>query len=672
MFKGLTNYPILVLTIISLLAISYLSLTILDKIYRDNEEFWVSSLSPKIEYYVFNNSLYVVADPPIYRFIEEIIVYGNGSKSTYKIFETNGFYGPLIIPGNASKIILVGYKDKPKLLDILMFKYVEDTLSHRFKQYLPPSIKIIIGSRNWYYLVSVNSSNRFYILEPIIYHTYINVTRNKTYIIQGNYVLTSDLLYNRYSIYNTTLTNSTEIDLRFKKLIGIYGSVSEYRSYILNIYSYKSYTLTPIYSSISRIVTSNPMHITYRIPLGKMNTDKSVLLNVCIGVSFNQFEVRDVYGNTYLAEAMVRTRLSIVNTSYSVTMPLGSVFFNLYSQSKQAVFSNYTYLDIGTYSLTLIFDYWIYIKQAIPPTTYVVIKQIVYGGFSDNVYIRTYIYDKLEVNIGDQLFYYRPVYNNTKANITLHGLLTANGIVYVINGYNATFLETKYTGNSEVYIVDYANPVSLLICPRYVRVYPANNTRVFILREYNNNTVLYGLYFFNKSIIYYLDYLPVIMTDEDYIVLENAPDQVYILETLENTYLLYDNNLSTAKIRELHGFILYKEVEYEYPVLIVDNMVNVSGLIVIVKYVDNKTQCFNIASGENIYNLYNMIIREIEIIVNNNVEGQLIFSIANGKPIAMISSNQVVLVDSYERIWVLNTSFVIAWLENSYVITYYQ
>ncbi len=666
--KGLTNYPVLVLTIISLLAISYLSLTILDKIYRENKEFWGYSLPSKIKYYVFDNSLYVSIDPPIYRFIEEVIIYSNGSSSTYKIFETNGFYGPLIIPDNVSKIVLVGYKNKPILLDILVSRYVKDKLRHSFKQYLPPSVKITIGSRNWHYLLSMNSSNRFYILEPIIYHTYINVTRNKTYIIQGNYVLTSDLLHNRYSIYNTTLTNSTEIDLRFKKLIGIYGSVSEYRSYMLNIYSYKNYTLTPIYSSISRVVTSNPMHITYRIPLGKISTDKSVLLNMCIGVSFNQFEVRDVYGNTYLAEAMVRTRLSIVNTSYSVTIPLGSVFFNLYSQSKQALFSNYTYLDIGTYSLTLIFDYWIYIKQAIPPTTYVVIKQAVYGGFSDNVYIRTYIYDKLEINIGGQLFYYRPVYNNTKANITLHGLLTVNGIVYVINGYNATFLETRYTGNSEVYIVDYANPVSLLICPRYVRIYPADNARVFILRDYNNNTVLYGLYFFNKSIIYCLDYLPVIIADEDYIVLENASDQVYILETLENTYLLHGNNLSTTKIRELHGFILYKDVEYEYPVLIVDNMVNVSGLI-IVKYVDNKTQCFNFASGENIFNLRNMIIREIEVIVNNNVKGQLIFSITNDKPIAMFSSNQVVLVDSYERIWILDTSFAIAWLGNSYVIT---
>ena len=168
-FKALTNYPVFILTLISLLAISYVSLAILDKMIEleNNEQNPGNSISKYfVKYYVINGSLYLETYPSVKGYVYELILYANNTHQYIKLSYENGLFGPLLIPENMSKIILLTRGDKTELLDILYLRKIPSTVTINLKEYLPPSLTLDLDMGKLSYVESFNGMNWFYKLTP--------------------------------------------------------------------------------------------------------------------------------------------------------------------------------------------------------------------------------------------------------------------------------------------------------------------------------------------------------------------------------------------------------------------------------------------------------------------------------------------------------------------------
>ncbi len=677
--RGLTNYPVLILTIISLIAISHLSLTILEKLYSlENNQQDLTNIMPRIEYLLDRNSIFLHVSPPIFPYISEIIIFSDGSSVSYRLKQFNGLYGPLILPFNAKKIIIIGNGDKPWLLDVLLFKEVDESVNFSINRYLPPSLEIDFKGEQLILLNSLNASNYFIILKPITYEKQISITRNNTYLVKNGHVLVNKGVNKEFLIHNTTLSNNIDVEERFVSLLKTYGEIIEHRKYLLNIYKYRDLILDPTIVSVSGKIASNPTHIRYVLQLGQIKLDDEVLIRVCINVSFGQVEVRDLYGNTYLAKVVVKALLYLTSINSKYDLYLGRTVLHTGSYSSITVtFRNYTYLKSNIYTIDLILDYLVYIEQAIPFSAYFVSNQLIYGGYDNYVYFKSFTYDALKIITDNEILYYKPIGDNTIVNITIHGIIDNDGSKYIINNEVRTkYYTILYTGDNDIYVEDYVKPHSLLYMPLFIEIYINTGTerfKMYLIKRFSNNTLLYGFYILGNKIDLILKFFPAIIAKTNYILFNDEKlTFVYLLMTFNETYIVWDDNVvRLPRINEIHGFVSYMETKYEYPLLLINNSLGLHG-IVSVKYIDNRSEYYNITYAEKVYYLDNNLIKGIDFVFYNFMKGKLLVSTIHDSIIAFTTGTNVFSVINIEELRLEDNMFYIAHLSDGDLIIFNQ
>lgn len=674
-YKGLTNYPVLVLTIISLLAISYLSLSIMDKIYELKEYDLRRKDVSKINYVIIQNRLFLEIQPSIYDNIDEIVIYSNGTTILYHLNKIDRRYGPIIVSRDIDKIILIGYyNDNPTLLDILIVRKVDKTIDFNINRYLPPSLEINFVDTGYILINSINKKYVFYVLKPVEYEKQFLLNKNQTYIIDNDDIIVNTGVYkDKFLINKTFLSHYIEFEKRLENLLNYYGEVIEYRNYTLLIYEDKDFVLNPRFKSISEEITSYPENIVVSFPIEQLVIDDNVLVKIRINCSISQIELRDIYGNTYIAYVELKTWLYIYDTMYQLVekIYLGNVSsYTGQLQGLEISFSNYTYMDQGEYIAELVFNYTVYPLNVIRPNTYFILTKQVYGGFNNYIYLKTYTYNELIISLQNNTIRYRPVENMSVINISIHGISGFSLTKYIINEefiveqYNIT-----YTGSEEVFVEDYVKPCSLIYVPVFIELYSSSdNIKLYRIMEFQNHTILYGIYILNNTASIMIKYNPVIILEDRYIVFNQSNYNIYILNIPGETQIVWKrDSMFVENISAIYGFIVYKEVSYEYPILLLNNVLGIN-ISITIEYIDGEIIGYEHIWSQEIYCLENKIIKEINITLYNYLNGEILSSIFNNSLFFVNEGKSCYKISSIEEISVFSEKLYKIYLDNGEVI----
>jgi hypothetical protein len=654
--RALTSYTVLVVTLVSMLAITYLSLLTIQNFSRESENNTMPTISDdyNIQYIIRSSGVYVRIDHGIDRLIEEVVFTNNTVEEIVIGCTDVGLYGPLHIPENASKIILIGYDEKPILLDILDLYPISKRQAYELEGPLPPSLQIGIGDGGLGLLDMYNGSNKYYVLKPVIYTRSLDIREGYEYVITSSTIYSNRIGDYRYVVVENASIEPGIVDERFRELVYRYGWIRENRSYTLNIYPYKEFKLNPFLFSIMRPVSSSEFTIVYTVPLNDIVLDKNLLIRISIVNNIVQFTITDNYGRTYKAVADIKVSLQISNNTFTKEVLLNETSIRLDGGSVVLDGYNHTFLSNGTYSLTLKYKYKVKILEPISSTALLIISQYVYGGYENYYYIKTYQYDKLVITAGDQYIVYRPLENNTIVQVGVSGRVYSDTILYNMMGYTIDRLVINYTGISPVIVSDEAVPVSIIEAPLYVRIGNGTGIIVYVINE-SSNDIIYGLYYQYGNATVELSYLPIYYCGGcKPVIVEDTSLKLYLLDTVNNTYIVLGDNITICNTSiEIHGFAILEESRYDYPVLVVRDSIGLNATIT-VSYPDGESISYMINSGENYYGLYNEIINSIELVVDNPLTGRIVYSQVLGKPFSIITDRGVYQITGIHEITIMD------------------
>ncbi len=668
-FKALTAYPVFVLTLVSLLAISYLAIQVLNEtnnsIHRVNSLLNNNELTNNdIEYVLINNSLYVKCSC---NSLYEIMVYRNNTYSSIKLYKNNYLCGPIVFNENTSYILLIERASGSHILDILYIDKTLDNITLDIKNYYPPSLYIAGDKVN--IMSSLNSFYHFYVLDPINITSEEIVENGRIYTYYSIEPSIDQLSGEGITVFNNTVNSSLDLDNRFRKLLTIYGRVREDLTYHLNLYLYKSYRLEPLYLYFTRVSLSKTITVSREIPLLSDSYENEVSLNICISGEKPRIVVRDIYGNTYDTDVRVEYWLIIKNETQIQRILLDGTSYSgrddVFNLSKQL------YLYPGEYSVYLdIYYYVVVVDPVYSFPLYVSINQYIWGGWSNYCVGRTYLYDELTVVLDNYTFIYRPFYNNTVVNISRESIVYDNETYIGINGtyFDTNTVSILYCGEDDVYVVDTVYPKTIVKIKPYILINGIDeNTLIYLINKTGRENV-YGLYYPSNRTSIELVFLPVITCNETYIVFDEEKP-VYLLDRGASAILVYDDkHYLLNSDYDVHGLYVIERYSYEYPILMLNHN-SVLNETIEVHYVNGSKTLYR-GFSRNTFILNNTIVERIVITYGSSTNGYVIYSL-NGKYIGYIDPSRGIIdtVSSSEKLFgetlVLETSRGYALLINN-------
>lgn len=661
MFKGLVNYPVFILTLVSILAISYLSLHLLEKIHSSivSNSVYEKQLD-KPEYVLENNELYIKLVSNSIDHLIQISLFLNNTLKIHRLSRIGSIYGPIILTNDTAEVLIIHPFDKT-IVDHIVIGDIEREVAASIEEYLPPSINIYLGKQGLNYLESINKSSIFYRLKSISYTRSILINKNRVYRVSS-----SDVVINETDIplilLNTSIIKPDTLDQRLNQLIDTYGYVIEYRKYLLNLYSYSNIYLSSRTIYYSRLITTNPQCFTYTLSLNNIVFDQDVLINTSVFNKVNQVIVRDIYGYTYVANITMKFWL-VINSSFRIF--LGIVRFNT-NELPSVVLNNYSFTDSGLYNPKILIEYEVYVLQPVFGPVYFTINHVIYGGFENKLFIKTYLYDKLSVDLGYSIFNYRPIVNNTIVEFNVTCFQNTSGLFFILNNkYVSNYFSTQYNGLNNVYIVDWIKPNALLITPIYIDIIGISNSKHYVL----NTSVLdktHGVYIIGDYSTGVLLFNPFIYLDSEYIVFRSS-SEIVLLITKNRVVLVEKSSYSFhSVIKDIHGFLVVEKNEYYYPIICISNPYGLT-ISLNLRYINSSVDTFRLNNSSCVF-IENTVLSRIEISVVNSFIGKYIYSFTSDSILFIHDYSKLYSIRNLFEIYILNHKFKLCLLDNGFYI----
>jgi len=643
-FRSITNYPIFILTIVSLLTISYLTISMLREIgsarNNDMEQNYMVN-NKHLRYWAINNQLYLECIDC--NDLVEIIV-SNKSIEQFMLKRNNTYYGPLVVPEESSDIYIVMVGEKPLVLDHLIIYKGLENMRLNISKILPPSISLKPLDKDIIEIVeSYAKPYKFYILKPVSMKHQVVVEENKTYRLEGNSLVEVNQSIRPVTIYNGSFSPENDLEQWFRINLEQYGELYEYRRYFLNLYLESMVAKNPTYVYTTRIVTvPNPM-ITVEIPLTNIVLNKSVLLNTSIVDQHLPIYIRDIYGNTYKAYVEASYTLLIDNGTSVERIGLGRKSF--YSNSSQTIYlTNHVFMISGNYSFKLETRYTLTILFPRYYPLYISISRYIYGGEPNYVMFSSYTYDDLLITLDNTSTTYRPIRNETCVELTLYKNIYNPQIMVVVgnNTYIVYSLNISYNGLNPVEVIDIVKPKNIIYLKTYGDLEATReDTRIYLLNK-TSDTACYGIYYQGSwNTLNVIIYPAIVSNNSIYVVKYNG--YIYLLDNTTHITLYYNNTIHVFGIEaSLYSFQVYGMYGYEYPTMNLDDQLNATYLVNIT-YADGFKEII-LFNGSGYTLIHNMIIREVSIEITIDQSGVAVYSKQNGSFIATKLGGQVYAV----------------------------
>jgi len=652
LYRGLVNYPVAILSIISILTITYLSISILNRLesYIDIINNMGGDTGFKPIYVLKDNNVYVqldrIGDVELYEFIK----YSNGTQTAILLPRNGNLYGPMVISRDIDSIILAVFKDRVEIIDILVREDVEN-ITLTSKRIYPPSILLNIDNNGMVYLKSLNGNFKYYMLKPIQYYWLQDLPVNKTVRFINNSFIIEDVQPQPVLLRSFNASESSSIDLELYSLINYYGNVIEYRRYVLNKYLLYTSSLNPFILSLFEYLAGNQATFNRRIYIGKLNTSRDLIVESKIVFNVNRAEVIDRNGGVYIANISVSVKLLLSNVNTSV-VDLGSKNFTSINTPIILEFNGENTVANGFYDVYLDVNITVQLLQVAPRTRYFVFSTTIYGGFNNYEYIHGYGFDYLKIILDNTYYTYIPTSNQTIIELVVEGFTVNNTVYYIYNNtVKSRVFNTYYSGSNYIHVVDYVKPALIVITPRHVKLDIVDTTVKLYILSSDYNTVLYGIYTYLDSVRVKATLYPYIKSSSQYIVFEDKDLdlEVYILDLNSVVAVYYNNTLYNLENVVIDGFILVDHLEYKYPIMLVNNTYCLNVDLEI-KYIDGFREYYSIIDQVSIYTLRNMFISEFKIILRNNPEYTVFTSLMNNVSIIVSCSNEKYMVEKVFKI----------------------
>ncbi len=666
-YKGLTNYPVFLLTMISLIAISMLTLNILNQEYRltlNNNDTDVY-----IEYTVMDNELYIHtnAEPPI-----TAILLGNDTNKTIILDKiSTNYYGPIPLSQNYTRIILLGNKNnEPVLLDILEKKQVIDKIEKKLDVILPPSISIELTSGEYDLVNQLPGTNTYYKLQPFTTVKYVYLTVNNTYMIHSNGSITDTGV--RPKPYKLTgETHDNNLSKVVNEYSRTYGNISLEINITLYNYMETTYTMnTQVYMLLNDSINL-PVIITKTIQLDKIVVDEPRILYIRIKHYTQSISLIDDKGKQYTPYTIIKEGIILVDDESNI------IASNITTRDISSTISD-SYIINGIFIVDrnitpiIYIKYYVSTQQPIQGNTYTAsVFTIVESGYSEGVYAEKLIPDKLVVETINNTHVFYAVTNNTLIRLTIHSEQQYYTDIVVINDETITDVENitlyKLINTSIVYRV--------VIYPSII-TYTTPNIELKTLDEtsilYHLDNYTIGLYSTNDEIALKESVYPYINSTSIQLVIRSSEYPVDIIINNTCTVIIYGKNIYYTKTRiEIYNMLVMSETHYNTPmVYVIDEISAIINFTII--YIDNTTESL-ITNNTGIYQLgYNKIIRRINLHVELSRTNATIYYSYRTNTVIIVSSNHAELLSGDKRVVTEILGLKLYYVNTSSIIVYYK
>lgn len=606
--RALTSYPIFLITLFSLIAISYLILQSFNRIThqlaRSTSDYF-DQIS--VRYIPYDGGVYAEPLGVDCSEIYEVAVFSNDSRKVFKYTSSGRLFGPLVLPEGSLETVLLCYRGsrEPKVLvlDVLNSRRVFNGLSILINEVNPPSLKVDVNSTNCLdKLSSIHGSRFFYVLKPVALAKEYTLTKGFNYNVSGHSLVVVNDSVIPIVVFNNTLGESIDVEGRFRDLLERYGEVTEYRKYTLFRYVNTSFVLNPIYRFERIYSTSRSITYVVNLNLGSRYALNETIAEFVVKHSVS-VSIVDIYGNTYLADVTVGYNI-LADGGGVRKITLGNVS-DVNDKQIIANLSKLTILPQACYSLRLSLTFNIYIKRALLSPVYVTINHVIRGGLPNNVFLNTHFFDKLVFNIDGSQYGYYPLINGTTVDVTIKASVFDNS--FNITLLNQTFLTSNYSSEFRgkfVHIADLIHPSATVTTPLYVSINATNvGVKIYTLNIVDGLTVVYGLYFSETNLNLLVTYKPVVLINQtDYIVVENSVNYVYLLNISTELKLYIPSNGAYSYLKlpasvKFVGFLVYERVVYETPLLVVENIPRGLTLRLSIVYINGSTDILTSTTG---------------------------------------------------------------------------
>jgi hypothetical protein len=668
--KAITQYPIFILVLVSLIVLSTIATYILQEISTGSRQ--ESNIYPntdRINYIYINNTLYIKTKKHYEELIEIIILKNNTIVKHILPSHNNTLYGPLITYSNTTKIILLCKdSDHYKLLDIIAYEeqLTNISMSKSYKEKYPPAI-IINPLLRINTLENINGINKFYILRPYILIKNITLKKYHIYNIAYDKVLDKNAIPGKIRVYAGELNESKTLGTIFNEYLQKYGNITQYRFYLLNIYKDKEYQYKLPETYIFNVSEKNNIVVESSDKIADIMINQNYsLLETLLEHRIFRIYVRDSLGKTYVGKAIIEYRLvlnGVSNKKYIYLIKTVNTYTNITDEiiklnTKKII------RDSGRYSVYLNVNYNITVPQPINPPLYVTIVYSLSGSGSSDQAIITYLTDKILINTPNENIIQVPLMNNTLTTISIHKELLSKN--YSLN------INNTYLLNTETYNITY-NSIIVKPVKTIIYIHPSITVSIANYIQIINYDRECLKYFINKSNIYYtigfytekdtltliLKYYPVIINNTSQLIINNTSTFLYSIVNdsfiriySEKYNIIQDSNLT------LYGFYVLSKYIYQEPILVINYTLllrSVLSVKIIITYIDNSSQAINLSNnvlayGISAYRLQNKPVSNINMYIKlKKYNCILAYSMRLASPIALINitNNSFIQIMNY-------------------------
>lgn len=588
--RAITSYPVFLITTIALLAITMLTITSINNL---ENSFEAKPGREVVEYHVIGGKLYLKTniDPPI----KEIII-TNNSSIIIDLNPYNGYYGPVILPDNASMIIITGRspEQKPVILDIL--RKLDNASKYMLVNHgvLPPSI-LIDSSGNIIPVDQYNATKTYRRLVPYIYRRGpLKLCNNTVYRVNTDGTIhpihkTSWISLGEYS------GNTSDLTQTFKEYLNRYGYIRINYSIPLNIYPYNK--TIPLYEYKVLVYTSSslPIIIPYYNELGTINTTNPVVAYIRIENTILSTRLRDSQGRNYPVHLKIYYRLILANEQGTI-----KTVTNITEHNGTGVFRDVLksiLLVNGTMRITLEIIYEIDTSSPIYSTPlYASVNYILSGGY-DRFTTTLYNPDTIVVGTSEEAVRWVPE-QNTTLNLVLTGNLWHNSSECIIQNsesaiYNVSYILLRPVVNKTYNYTIEAFPSILIVKPDNINLEFSNNAPL-IARNLSENTIFIGL---NSSLLNVsITVKPCVIVNETMILLGQC-DRVYLFSDGNNDKIVIAGPRGITTINLGHDYslvnlVIEETIRYRDPIILLKNTIhyNISVAVrITVSFIDNSS-----------------------------------------------------------------------------------
>ncbi len=673
MAKALTQYPIFILVLVSLIVLSALTTYFLQEIGTESRQLLNTNIDTDTINYVYVNNTLFIKTKKYYSEVFEIEVLKNNTIIKHILHNYNNtLYGPLILHSNTMRTILF-CKDKNyyRLLDIIVYDkpLTNLSISRSYREKYPPAI-VINPLLRINTLESINGINKFYVLKPYINVKNIMLRKYHVYNITYDKVVDRNTMPKRIRVYDSELTDSKILDNIFNEYLEKYGNITQYRNYTLNIYKDREYQYKLPETYIFNVSEGNSIIVKSSDKIANVTIkDNYSLLETLLVHRILRIYIRDILGETYIGKAIIKYKLVLVNNAsnkkYIYIIKTINTYTNITDEAIKLSLKKII-RDIGEYTVYLDIYYNITVPQPINPPLYVTVTYSLNGGGSGGQAIITYLTDKIIINASSENIVQVPLTNNTLTLIGIHKELLGKNYSLDINN--------TYLLNTDAYNITY-KPLIVKPIRTTIYAYPSITATIadsIQVVDYDRNSLYYlinksdtyyviGFYTRNNTLTLTFKYYPIIIDHVKQIrlIVNNTNTLLYsiINDSLMKIYsekygFMQSNNLS------LYGFYVLNKYVYQEPLLVIDYSLllkSISYIEITIIYIDNSSQAVNISDNDLVYgvlayHLYDKPISNISIYMGLRIYNcVLAYSVRLASPIALINTtdNSVVQIRNY-------------------------